>query len=124
MLYKSSLLLYSLTFLISLGITSTQAQEKEVKVNEETGLIEAVYFHDNGVVSQKGTFNISRQLHGEWISFNETGEKIAQGNYLNGMKTGTWYFWFEDSVRVVEYDQNIIAEVNVKKAKKKKVDKY
>lgn len=92
-------------------------KEKELTLNEDTGLIEAVYYHDNGVVSQKGTFNLDRQLHGEWISFNEQGEKITQGVYRDGLRTGKWTFWQGDTVKEVVYENNLVASVNgVKKS--------
>ena len=99
------------------------AQDKDLKVNEETNLIEVVYYHDNGEISQKGTFNLERKLHGQWLSFNEKGEKIAMGSYENGLKTGKWYFWSVDSIKEVEYKDNAIASVNSKKIDLLKVDK-
>ncbi len=90
-------------------------KEKELTLNEETGLIEAVYYHDNGMVSQTGTFNLERKLHGEWISFNEEGAKISQGTYENGMRSGKWYFWQGDTVKEVVYNNNIVASVDGKK---------
>ncbi|WP_188369979.1 toxin-antitoxin system YwqK family antitoxin [Muriicola marianensis] len=90
-------------------------KEKDLVLNEETGLIEATYYHDNGVVSQKGTFNLDRQLHGEWISFNEEGVKISQGTYENGMRSGKWYFWQGDTVKEVVYNNNMVASVDGKK---------
>ncbi len=90
-------------------------REKELTLNEETGLIEAVYYHENGMVSQTGTFNLDRKLHGEWISFNEEGTKISQGTYENGMRSGKWYFWNGDMVKEVVYNNNIVASVDGKK---------
>ncbi|WP_372944421.1 nicotinic acid mononucleotide adenyltransferase [Muriicola sp.] len=90
-------------------------KEKELTLNEETGLIEAVYFHDNGEVSQKGTFNLERQLHGEWISYNEEGVKVAQGSYVNGLRSGTWYFWQGETVKEVVYNNNVVASIDGKK---------
>lgn len=89
------------------------AQTKpEMKLNNETNLIEATYFHDNGEVSQKGTFNLEKQLHGEWMSFNEKGETITVGSYTNGTKTGKWFFWANDILKEVEYSNNAIAAVS------------
>ncbi|MEP3208244.1 MAG: nicotinic acid mononucleotide adenyltransferase [Maribacter sp.] len=88
------------------------AQAKpEMKLNKETNLIEATYFHVNGEVSQKGTFNLEKKLHGEWMSFNEKGETIAVGSYKNGVKTGKWLFWANDILKEVEYSNNAIAAV-------------
>ena len=86
--------------------------EKELVFNEESNLIEATYYHDNGVVSQTGTFNLDRELHGEWISYNEEGEMIVQGQYAHGKKIGTWKFWKNDMVKELVYANNAIASVD------------
>ncbi len=87
------------------------AQTKEMKLNKVTNLVEATYFHDNGKISQKGTFNLEQKLHGEWVSYNKDGEAIAQGSYVNGVKTGKWLFWANDILKEVEYTNNAIASV-------------
>ena len=99
-------------------------KDKELTLNEETGLIEAVYYHDNGAVSQKGTFNLDRKLHGEWVSFNEDGIKIAQGSYEKGLRTGTWLFWNDNTMKKVEYSKNAIASINGVKSKRQLADNH
>lgn len=104
--------------LLLMTFNSYGQKEKELSMNEETGLIEAVYYHDNGVISQKGTFNLDRKLHGEWISYNDQGTIIAQGSYINGLRSGTWKFWQDDTLKTVEYEKNTIASINgIKKSK-------
>ena len=93
------------------------------KLNKETNLIEVTYYHDNGMISQEGTFNLDGKLHGEWTSYDDKGHKIALGSYENGMKTGTWYFWSGDSKKEVEYSNNAIASVDGVKKSKGLVDK-
>lgn len=106
---KKTLLIVAL-FLVS--VTVFAQAKPEMKLNKETNLIEATYFHDNGEVSQKGTFNLDRKLHGEWMSFNEKGETISVGSYANGVKTGKWLFWANDILKEVEYSENVIAAVS------------
>lgn len=86
-------------------------KEKEVKLNKETQLVEATYYHDNGEVSQEGTFNLAGKLHGEWVSYNEEGVKISIGSYADGIKTGKWFFWNDGMMKQVEYNDNVIASV-------------
>jgi len=106
---KKTLLLIT----ILLVSAASFAQSKpEMKLNSETNLIEATYFHANGEISQKGTFNLEKQLHGEWLSYNEKGETITVGSYKNGVKTGKWLFWANDILKEVEYSDNVIAAVN------------
>ena len=94
------------------AVYSWAQQEPELKLNEETNLIEATYFHDNGEKSQVGTFNLEKQLHGKWVSYNEEGEKISIGSYTNGRKTGKWVFWSKGDKKEVEYSNNAIASVD------------
>lgn len=98
--------------LVCISFTGFSQTQPELKMNHETNLVEATYFHDNGVVSQEGTFNLEKQLHGKWISYNEAGEKIAVGNYTNGLKTGKWSFWAGSDMKEVEYSNNTIASVD------------
>lgn len=103
--------LYILTIAL-LTVTTGVAQKKEdIKHNKETNLIEATYFHDNGQISQTGTFDLDGKLHGEWISFNDLGEKVSQGTYVNGKRSGKWIFWDKEVIREVEFNSNRIANV-------------
>lgn len=103
---------FVLLAILFVSIASFAQTKPEMKLNEETNLIEATYFHDNGVISQNGTFNLEKQLHGEWESYNEKGETIAVGSYTNGIKTGKWLFWANNVLKEVEYRNNAIAGVN------------
>lgn len=106
---KKSILFIAILF-VSVGIF---AQTKpEMKLNKETNLIEATYFHEDGTVSQKGTFNLEKKLHGEWTSFNAEGKAISVGSYNNGVKSGKWLFWSNDILKEVSYSNNAIAAVN------------
>lgn len=106
---KKTILLLAI-LLVSIGAF---AQTKpEMKLNKETNLIEATYFHEDGAVSQKGTFNLEKKLHGEWTSFNTDGKIISVGSYDNGIKTGKWQFWSNNILKEVQYSNNAIAGVN------------
>jgi len=106
---KKALFILAILFVSAAAFAQTKP---EMKLNKETNLIEATYFHANGEVSQKGTFNLEKQLHGEWMSFNEKGETISVGSYTSGVKTGKWMFWANDILKEVEYSNNAIAAVN------------
>ena len=93
------------------------AQEIEPKFEKEGNKVKATYFHANGEISQQGYF-LNEKLEGQWKMFNEEGEKIAMGNYTNGMKTGKWLFWEGDIIKEVDFDNNRIAAVTNTKNKK------
>ena len=105
---KKAILVITILFI---SATSYSQIEPEIKLNNETSLIEATYFYANGEVSQKGTFNLDKKLHGEWISFNKNGETISVGSYVDGVKTGKWLFWSNGILKEVQYNDNTIAGV-------------
>jgi antitoxin component YwqK of YwqJK toxin-antitoxin module len=91
------------------------AQDVEPKFEKEGNKVKATYFHANGEIAQQGYF-LNEKLEGEWKMFNEKGEKIAMGNYINGAKTGTWMFWEGDTVKEVDFNNNSIAAVSESKS--------
>ena len=106
---KKVVVLIALTFVTVLAY----GQDKKVqKLNEETNLIEVTDYHDSGMISQKGTRNLKGQLHGEWISYDASGNKISQGSYIDGYKSGKWLFWSNNTLKEVEYSKNEIASIN------------
>lgn len=97
------------TFLIT--VISFAQQKRDLKLNKDTNLIEVVYYHDNGVVSQTGTYTLDGKLQGVWLSFDTEGKKIVSANYDNGKKVGKWYYWNNGAVKEVDYSDNAIANV-------------
>lgn len=92
------------------------AQEVEPTFEKEGDKVKATYYHANGEVAQQGYF-LDKKLEGQWKMFNEKGEKIAVGNYANGVKTGKWLFWEGDMKKEVNFDNNKIASVTNTKSK-------
>ena len=104
------LLILTAVFLITL---SAQAQDKkEMVLNQETNLIEAKIYHDNGVVAQTGFYTTDGVVHGTWISFDAQGVKTAVANYNKGKKVGTWLFYTGDILKEVTYQDSKILAVN------------
>ena len=117
---RKTVLILVLVFVASFAYCQNRMDQS---LNKETNLIEATYYHDNGMISQQGTFNLDGKLHGEWVSYDEAGQKIALGSYNNGSKIGKWYFWSGDVMKEVEYADNAIASVDGVKKSKGLVDK-
>ena len=101
--------LFFFAFLIT--VLSFAQQKRDLKLNKDTNLIEVVYYHDNGVVSQTGTYTLDGKLQGVWLSFDTEGKKIVSANYDNGKKVGKWFYWNNGSVKEVDYSDNAIAGV-------------
>jgi hypothetical protein len=99
-------------FAFLITVVSFGQQKKELKLNEDTNLIEATYYHDNGMVSQTGTFSVEGKLHGVWLSFDTEGNKLTSANYDNGKKVGKWFYWKDKTLKEVDYVNNEIVNVN------------
>lgn len=99
------------------GFSAFAQQKRELKLNKEKNLIEGVYYHDNGVISQKGHYTLDGKLQGEWLSYNTQGKKTASAVYDSGKKVGKWFFWSGDTLKEVDYEGNAIVTVNDWKSK-------
>ena len=101
-----------LFFALLISVVSFAQQERELKLNEETNLIEVTYYHDNGVVSQTGFYTTDGKLQGKWLSYNTEGKKTVSANYDNGKKVGKWFYWNNTILKEVDYTNNAIASVS------------
>ena len=72
--------------------------------------IKATYFHENGQVQQVGYFE-NGKLEGIWVSYDQEGNRIATGEYAQGVKTGKWLFWNDEQLAEVAYNANNISSV-------------
>jgi antitoxin component YwqK of YwqJK toxin-antitoxin module len=103
-------ILVSIIFFIT--VVSFAQEQRDLKLNKGTNLIEVVYYHDNGVVSQTGAYTADGKLQGEWLGFSKEGEKQVSANYDNGKKVGKWFFWNKTTLKEVDYNNNVIANVS------------
>ena len=112
---KFRILLLSIAIMTG-GILTAQEDAVKKQLTKKADLIEAVYYHDNGEVLQRGFYK-NEKPHGEWIAFDQDGNKIALGRYSEGVKTGKWFFWNGEILSEVDYSNNKIASVNYWKNK-------
>ena len=82
----------------------------EPKFEREGELIKVVLYYDNGEVEQTGFFK-DKKRHGNWISYDSFGRKSAMGTYQDGLKSGQWFFWNQDDLIEVIYEENEIVSV-------------
>ncbi|WP_299249426.1 nicotinic acid mononucleotide adenyltransferase [uncultured Lacinutrix sp.] len=108
-------ILFSIAFLIA--AVSFAQDKRDLKLNKDTNLIEVVYYHDNGVVSQTGAYTADGKLQGEWLSYDAQGKKQVSANYDNGKKVGKWLIWKDATLKEVDYSNNAIASVSEWKVK-------
>jgi len=100
-------------FALLIAVVSFAQQERDLKLNKDTNLIDVVYYHDNGVVSQIGAYTLDGKLQGEWFSYNTEGKKTVSANYDNGKKVGKWFYWNDKTLKEVDYTNNAIANVKL-----------
>lgn len=104
--------IFTVAILLCTMITFAQ-NERTLKLNEDTNLYEVTYFYENGNIEQQGTFNLEGKLHGVWTSYDMEGEKLAVGNYVDGEKSGKWFFWSKDNMlKEVDYNDARITSVS------------
>ncbi|MCF4100313.1 nicotinic acid mononucleotide adenyltransferase [Gillisia sp. M10.2A] len=102
---KSMLVIVALLF----GTVMT-AQDVKPSFEKQGELIKGTFYYEDGSIRQEGTYKDGK-LHGEWISYDANGKKIALAQYEEGNKTGKWFFWSADKLTEVDYNDNQIADV-------------
>jgi len=97
-------------FLALIFSFAVNAQEIKPNFEKEGNLVKATYFHANGEVAQTGYF-LKGKLHGEWVMYNEEGQKMVAGSYTNGLKNGKWVYNEGEELREVAFINNRIESV-------------
>jgi antitoxin component YwqK of YwqJK toxin-antitoxin module len=103
---------YILIALVFIGTTVAAQNLNQPKLETKGTLTVATYFYDNGSVQQEGAFNKNGALEGVWTSYDFEGNKLSQGNYSNGIRTGKWFFWTDNSLKEVDFVNSKIVNVN------------
>lgn len=87
------------------------AQEKQPTFKAEGDLVKATYYYEDGSIKTEGFFK-DKKITGEWTRFDKDGNKVQLAYYNNGNKVGKWFIWSKDSLKEINYDNNVIASVN------------
>ena len=95
---------------VLLCTAAISAQSNKTTFEKDGDLVKATYFHANGEIAQVGQF-LEGKLHGEWKMYNEAGKKIAMGEYMRGKKTGKWFFWQNEALNEVDFQNSKIVSV-------------
>lgn len=103
---------YILIFFFSISLFSHAQLEQKPTLEAKGDMILATYFHDNGSIQQQGTFSKEGALNGLWTSYDFQGNKLSQGFYSNGKKTGQWLFWTENALKQVDFVDSKIINVS------------
>ncbi|RDK88303.1 toxin-antitoxin system YwqK family antitoxin [Marinirhabdus gelatinilytica] len=118
---KNAVLILVCFFSLSIALAQTDNKEK---LTIDGALVKTVQYHDNGAIAQTGFYTKENKLHGEWVSYDANGKKLAVAQYDNGNKVGTWKFYQGDTMKEVTYANSKIAKVNTWEAKDTRVVSY
>jgi len=63
------------------------------------------FYFNNGVLNSKGVFSEKGKRQGEWVWFDELGNKTEQGNYIDGQAEGAYQLFHPNGKlkRMMEY---------------------
>ncbi|MGA9588508.1 MAG: nicotinic acid mononucleotide adenyltransferase [Salegentibacter sp.] len=107
--------LFLIAALIFSGAMMAQENEHQPVFEKQGNLIKATFYYEDGSIRQEGTYKDGK-LHGEWISYDQEGNKNAIAEYTNGEKTGKWFFWSGEKLSEVNYENSRIVSVNTWKS--------
>jgi antitoxin component YwqK of YwqJK toxin-antitoxin module len=99
--------------LIALCIaTIGYSQDKETTYTIEGDLVKATYYYEDGSISTEGYFK-DKKLTGQWTRFDKEGNKTQIAKYKDGKKVGKWFAWNNESLKEINYNNNVIVSVNL-----------
>ena len=107
-------IILAIFFISAIGFS----QNKATTFEKEGDLVKATYYFDNGEVKVQGFFK-DKKLTGMWTSFDTNGNKTQIAHYSEGKKVGKWFVWNNESLKEINYDNNIIVSVNDWKSESK-----
>lgn len=100
------------TLLILCLATVGYSQDKKPTFKADGDLVKATYYYADGAISTQGYFK-DKKLTGEWIRFDKEGNKIQIAYYDNGKKVGKWSVFTKESVKEINYNNNVIVNVSL-----------
>ncbi len=92
------------------AIWGTAQEKKNQKIEPVGDLFEVTIFYDNGQIMQHGFLNKDNKLHASWESYYDNGDRKCIATYDDGIKVGTWFYWYADKKTKVVYEDNKIVE--------------
>lgn len=101
-----------LTFALLLSVSMINAQELKPSYELAGDQVKVTYYFENGAIYKQGFFK-NKKLSGNWLEFDQKGNKVASAFYKDGKKVGTWFQWANNKLREINYDDNIIKSVSI-----------
>ncbi|TBW27913.1 toxin-antitoxin system YwqK family antitoxin [Gramella sp. KN1008] len=98
-------------FLITGSTVMAQDNDPKPVFEKQGELIKGTFYYEDGSIRQEGTYK-NGKLDGQWISYDQNGEKTAIAHYNKGEKEGKWFFWNGDQLTEVDFEKSRITSVN------------
>ncbi|WP_341482117.1 nicotinic acid mononucleotide adenyltransferase [Christiangramia crocea] len=98
------------TLFLAGSVAIAQDKDPEPEFKKQGELIKGTFYYEDGSIRQEGTYKDGK-LHGQWVSYDQNGEKTTIAYYNKGEKEGKWFFWNGDQLTEVDYENNRIASV-------------
>lgn len=96
-----------------MGVLTFAQDGKKSNFEKQGDMVLGTFYYESGEIQQQGTYNKDGVLHGDWVMYDLNGNKVAQGSYDNGIKSGKWFYWNNQNLTEVDYSANQIANVSV-----------
>ncbi|KAB2817101.1 MAG: hypothetical protein EP346_07470 [Bacteroidetes bacterium] len=113
--------LMTIAMMLAGGLLFAQEVRTETYENGQTktqytvygNYIEMIAFYQDGQVKETGSY-LANKPHGEYRQYNEAGDLISAGEYVNGEKEGIWLYRAGggDMLYQIEYVDNVRTTVN------------
>ena len=72
--------------------------------------LELTRTYENGVIREKGTYNLNKERHGEWVGYYRNGQTSTIGHFKNDKKDGEWRYYDREGflLAIIIYEKNRI----------------
>ena len=98
----------ALIFLFTVSISNAQEVKPTYEIYND--MVKATYYYEDGSVKEEGFFK-DKKLTGQWVSFSKQGKKTMIANYKAGKKVGKWFAWNKNTLKEINYNNNVIVSV-------------
>ena len=103
-------IIISLIFVITCNISFAQGTKNQ-KIEPIGDLLEVTIYYDDGAIMQHGFMTKEHELHASWESYYANGNRKCVAIYDHGKKVGTWYYWYDNKITKVQYENNKVIGV-------------
>ncbi|GGG94151.1 hypothetical protein GCM10011416_09310 [Polaribacter pacificus] len=98
------------TLILVFAVAFTYAQEKSPVFEKAGDLVKATYFYEDGSVKEQGFFK-DKKLTGQWVQFDQQGNKTMIAQYKEGNKVGRWFSLKGNLIKEINFQKNVIVSV-------------